>query len=316
MRRVRARRGIVLAGGGFASSAAWRKALLPAPTAPYTPAHAGATGDGLTLACALGAGLERDQSSTGLWTPVSVMRRRDGSEAVYPHILLDRAKPGLIAVNEAGERFVNEAASYHDFVLGMYRAHAVSQAIPAHLICDRRFLRDYGLGLVHPGTRRLGRFLDSGYLIWGPTLAALAGQLGITPSVLEATVARHNRFAESGVDADFGKGSTEVNRFNGDPRHTPNPCLGPIVEPPFFAVAVWPGVLATAAGLKTDEHGVVLDDGGAPIIGLYACGNDMASVMRGAYPGPGTTLGPALVFGYRVALHAAGKPVTAGRNAP
>jgi succinate dehydrogenase/fumarate reductase flavoprotein subunit len=168
--------------------------------------------------------------------------------------------------------------------------------------------------MVHPGTRRLARFLDDGYLIWGASLAALAGQLGLAPAALEATVARHNRFAEQGVDEDFGKGSSELNRFNGDPRHAPNPCLRPIVEPPFFAVAVWPGVLGTSAGLATDEHGGVLDQNGAPIAGLYACGNDMASVMRGAYPGPGTTLGPALVFGYRAALHAAGKPVPAGRN--
>jgi succinate dehydrogenase/fumarate reductase flavoprotein subunit len=315
-RRVRARRGVVLAGGGFAASAAWRARLLPQPTAPYTPAFEGATGDGLDLARAVGAALDDDPARAGLWTPVSVRRRRDGSQAVYPHILLDRAKPGLIAVNAAGRRFVNEADSYHDFVLGMYRAHDSVLSIPAHLVCDRRFVREYGIGLVHPGTRRLRRFIDDGYLIAADTLADLARRLDIDAAGLADAVARHNRDAGTGVDAAFGKGSSELNRFNGDPRQQPNPCLRPIVEPPFYAVTVWPGVLATSAGLKTDEHGVVQDARGAAIAGLYACGNDMASVMQGAYPGPGTTLGPALVFGYRVALHAAGKPVQTGRNAP
>ena len=315
-RRVRARRGVVLAAGGFAAGQSWRAALLPSPTGIHTPAQDGATGDGLSLARAIGAVVEVDHASAAFWMPVSTMRRPDGSEAVYPHILLDRAKPGLIAVNAAGERFVNEADSYHDFVLAMYRSHQRVPTIPAHLICDRRFLHDYGLGMVHPGTRRLGRFLDEGYLVAAPSLAALAGRLGMPPAALEATVARHNGFAARGLDEDFGKGSSELNRFNGDPGHAPNPCLRPILEPPFFAVAVWPGVLATSAGLATDEHGAVLDSAGTPIAGLYACGNDMASVMRGAYPGPGTTLGPALVFGYRAALHAAGKPVRAGANAP
>jgi 3-oxosteroid 1-dehydrogenase len=245
-----------------------------------------------------------------------VLPRPDGSQAVYPHILLDRAKPGLIAVNRAGRRFVNEADSYHDFVLGMYRAHEIVPTIPAYLVCDQRFIRRYGIGLIHPGTRRLQRFIDASYLITADTLAALARRLGVDAAGLAETVAHHNRAAETGVDDAFGKGSSELNRFNGDPAHGPNPCLGPIAVPPFYAVTVWPGVLATSAGVKTDEHGVVLDRAGAPIAGLYACGNDMASVMRGAYPGPGTTLGPALVFGYRVALHAAGKPVQAGRNAP
>ncbi|MBI3512595.1 MAG: FAD-dependent oxidoreductase, partial [Proteobacteria bacterium] len=302
-RRVRARRGVVLASGGFAASDTWRARLLPEPTAPYTPAFAGATGDGLALAEAVGAALDDDPAHAGLWTPVSVTRRRDGSEAVYPHILLDRAKPGLIAVDGAGRRFVNEADSYHDFVLGMYRGHA----IPAHLICDRRFIRAYGIGLIHPGARRLGRFIDAGYLVAADSLDALARRLGLDPTVFADTVRRHNRDAATGIDTAFAKGSSELNRFNGDPRHGPNPCLGPLAAPPFYAVTVWPGVLATSAGLMTDEDGVVADAHGAPIAGLYACGNDMASVLRGAYPGPGTTLGPALVFGYRVARHAAGK---------
>jgi hypothetical protein len=131
-------------------------------------------------------------------------------------------------------------------------------------------------------------------------------EIGVPVAALRDTVARQNRFAETGVDVDFGKGETELNRFNGDPSHAPNPCIGPLATPPFHAVAVWPADIAISTGLCTDVDARVLDTEGHPIQGLYACGNDMASVMAGAYPGPGTTLGPAVVFAYRTAMHARG----------
>ena len=108
------------------------------------------------------------------------------------------------------------------------------------------------------------------------------------------------------MDIDFGKGETELNRFNGDANHKPNPCVGPLIEPPFYALAVWPADIAVSTGLATDADARVLGHDGKPIPGLYACGNDMASVMAGSYPGPGTTLGPAIVFAYRAAMHAKG----------
>jgi succinate dehydrogenase/fumarate reductase flavoprotein subunit len=117
-------------------------------------------------------------------------------------------------------------------------------------------------------------------------------------------VARHDRFAATGVDEDFGKGETELNRFNGDPAHKPNPCIGALGSAPFHAIAVWPAEIAVSTGLATDADARVLGADGAPIPGLYACGNDMASIMSGAYPGPGTTLGPATVFAYRAVMHA------------
>jgi FAD binding domain len=174
-------------------------------------------------------------------------------------------------------------------------------------VCDRAFMRKYGLGLVHPGTRRLARF--AGYLIEAPTIEALAAAIGVDPAALRATVAENNRCAETGVDEAFGRGSSELNRFNGDPVRAPNPCLGPIATPPFVALRVEPAAIGTSIGLAADADGRVLGRDGAPIPGLYACGNDMASVMRGHYPGPGITLGPALAFGYRVAMHAAGRGV-------
>jgi len=128
-----------------------------------------------------------------------------------------------------------------------------------------------------------------------------ARQLGIDPPELAGTIARHNRFAAAGSDPNFGQGDTELNRFNGDPDHQPNPCLGPIAAPPFVAMEVWPAELACSAGFATTIHGQVIGRGGAPIHGLYACGNDMGSIMAGTYPGPGTILGPAIVFAHRAA---------------
>ena len=224
--------------------------------------------------------------------------------------MLDRAKPGLIAVDAAGKRFVNEGVSYHDFTRAMFRAHQGTPCIPAWLICDRRFVWNYGLGAILPRTLRLKPHLKRGYLHSGPTLAALAEKIGVEPAGLAGTVRRHNEYARGGVDAEFGKGSGVYDRGNGDPNHRPNPCLGPIETPPFCAMAVYPTPLGTSLGLQTDEAARVLDKEGAPILGLYACGNDQHSAFGGQYPGAGAQLGLAMVFGYLAAkdaaMHAAG----------
>ncbi len=321
-RRIRARKGVVLATGGYGHNAAMRRQFMPAPTPPLSVACPMNTGDGIGLGQRLGAAVRPETQGPGaFWTPVSRTRRRDGSEGVYPHLSLDRAKPGLIAVNGAGRRFVNEAASYHDFVEGMYASHRSAPTMPAWLVCEAGFVRRYGLGAVHPGTRDLGPAEREGYLVTAPTLEALAGRIGVDPDALVATVSRYNGMARAGRDLDFGKGDSELNRFNGDPAVQPNPCLAPIAQGPFVAVAVWPAEIGTSTGMETDFNGRVLDAQGHPIGGLYACGADMASVMLGTYPGPGTTLGPALTFGYRIALHAAGRlddalPAAAPRPAP
>jgi succinate dehydrogenase/fumarate reductase flavoprotein subunit len=306
-RAIRVRRGVVLATGGIAWNEQLRALLFPEPARRFSLAPESNTGDGIAAALQAGAGLDDTMQSPALWMPSSVMRRPDGTTSVYPHIILDRAKPGLIAVNSAGRRFVNEANSYHDFVAAMLRAHQTVPSIPAFLICDGTFIRDYGIGLIHPGTRDLGRFLGSGYLTRADSLAALAQAIDVNAEGLQESVARYNAFAHSGVDEDFGRGASPLNRFNGDADHKPNPCLRPIGPAPFFAVAVWPADLAGSAGLQTDENARVLDAQQRPIGGLYAAGADAASIFRGTYPGPGTMIGPALVFGWRAAMHAAGK---------
>lgn len=308
--RIRARCGVVIATGGYGHNIEMRQRFMPTPTPSHSVACASDTGDGIALGLAHGGTVAPERQGPGaFWTPVSVTRRADGSQGVYPHLSLDRAKPGLIAVNGAGKRFVNEANSYHDFVQAMFRSHREVPTMPAYLICEAGFVARYGLGTVYPGTTDLARFERAGYLTTAPSLAALATKLGIDPIALEATVERYNGFARTGHDPDFGKGDSELNRFNGDAAVKPNPCLGEIRNGPFVAVAVWPAEIGTSTGLITNRDGEVLNEAGAPIAGLYACGNDMASVMEGTYPGPGTTLGPALTFGYRAAKHALGRPV-------
>ena len=307
--RVGARLGVMLAGGGFPASRELRERFLPRPTPLYTAAHEDCVGSTFALAEAVGGTLGPRGEDNALWFPSSVARRKDGSLAVYPHIVLDRAKPGLVAVNAAGRRFVNEGVSYHDFTRAMYRAHAQTPAIPAWLVCDRRFLWKYGLGMVRPLTTRLGPYLDNGYLRRAQTVAGLARAIGVDENGLAATVGAQNGFAQTGVDLEFGKGGNAYDRANGDATHRPNPCLGPIATPPFYAVAVHPTPLGTSLGLLTNEDANVLDAAGKPIAGLYACGNDMHSPLGGEYPGPGAQLGPAMTFGYVAALHAAHQPL-------
>ncbi|CAN7598707.1 FAD-dependent oxidoreductase [Bradyrhizobium sp. LjRoot220] len=304
---IRARRGVVLAAGGIGWSIELRSRLFPEATQRYSLSPDSNTGDGILAGERAHGELAQDIRSPALWMPSSVMPQDDGQLSVFPHIMLDRAKPGLIAVNRSGVRFVNEANSYHDFVEGMLRSHRTTASIPAFLICDRSFIRDYGLGLIHPGTRDLTRFSKSGYLFQGDSIAALAQAIGVDGDALARTIERHNRFAESGTDEDFGRGMSELNRFNGDPTNKPNPCLRRIGPAPYFAVAVWPSDLASSAGLRTDANGRVLTSGGAPIPGLYAAGADAASIFRGTYPGPGTMIGPAMVFAWRAAMDIAGK---------
>lgn len=306
--RIRARRGVVLATGGCASSAKWRAQLLKDVVVPHSLADEGDTGDGLDAALAIGAVLDHKHSNPFFWMPASTYRWPSGRSVTYPHIR-DRPKPGLIAVNSSGQRFVNEANSYHDFVTAMFRSDRGGPSIPAYLICDRRFVYEYGLGIIHPVWQRVRKFVRKGYLQSAPTLVELAEKIKVDRDALLRSVDQHNAAAESGVDTAFGKGALALNKFNGDKRNTPNPCLRAIEKAPYFALPVYPATIGSSVGLHTDVNGQVLDVDGRPIKGLYAAGNDMSSMMRGFYPGPGITLGPALVFAYRASMHAAGKPV-------
>ncbi|MBN8945128.1 MAG: FAD-dependent oxidoreductase [Rhizobiales bacterium] len=313
---VKTRRGVVLAAGGFPQDMERRRRMFPHDRkndGHYSPAPSSNTGDGLRLGEEAGAVVEQGYPNAAAWVPVSRVPRRDGTWGVFPHFI-DRAKPGLIAVLPNGRRFVNEANSYHDFCQALFAAGEKDQPARAFLVVDRPFLKRYGLGFVKPFPVPVGPQIRSGYLKTGRTLAELASAAGIDAAHLEATVAAWNRDMATGEDHAFGKGSTAYNRFNGDIDVKPNPCLAPISEGPFYAVEVVVGDLGTFAGLKADGHARVLDDHGQPIPGLYASGNDMASIMGGNYPGGGITLGPALTFGYIAAKHLAGAADLAGRT--
>lgn len=306
--RITAKRGVVLACGGFPHDVERRKAMFPhAPTGAehFSPGPTGNTGDGLRLAEAAGGKVEDSLPNAAAWVPVSVTTRKDGSKGVMPHFI-DRAKPGVIAVMRDGARFANESNSYHDFVQEMMKAAKPGEEISAFLLCDHRALRKYGLGCVPPFPMPLGHHLKTGYLKRGETLAELAANAGIDAGRLEATVAKFNETAGNGQDPAFGKGSRAYNRYQGDALHGPNPCIAPIKDGPFYAIKMVIGDLGTYAGIKTDENARALDGNGQPIAGLYAAGNDMASIMGGNYPGAGITLGPALTFGYIAGKHIAG----------
>ncbi len=306
---IRATRGVVLACGGFPHDVARKKALLPhAPTGHehWSAASRGNTGDGLRLGEGAGGVVARNLVQAAALAPVSLVPRADGSVGHFPH-LIERAKPGLIAVTRKGQRFTNEADSYHDFMRGLLAATTAGEPVQAWLLCDHRFIRRYGLGAIKPAPMPLSGMLQNGYLKRGQTLEELARACGIAAQALQQTVLRYNQQALAGRDDDFAKGETAYNRVQGDAAAGhPNPCMAPLEHAPFYAVKVVAGSLGTFAGLRVNAQAQVLDADCQPIPGLYAGGNDMNSMMGGNYPSGGITLGPAMTFGFIAAHHAAG----------
>jgi succinate dehydrogenase/fumarate reductase flavoprotein subunit len=308
---IAASRGVLLATGGFPHDVARKAELFPhAPTghAHWSAAPATNTGDGLRLGEAAGGVVRTDLANAGAWAPVSLVPNTNGTVEHFPH-LLERAKPGCIMVRRDGHRFVNEADSYHDVMSALFRETPTGEPVEAWIVCDHEFIGRYGLGRVRPRPFPLRPWLRRGYLHRGGTIEQLAVACGIDPAALEKTVRAFNSAAAHGKDPTFGRGATPYNRVQGDLDHHPNPCVAPIVRPPFYAVKVVAGSLGTFAGLRTDAFARVLRPDGRPVEGLYAAGNDMASIMAGRYPSGGITLGPAMTFGYIAAHHASGVPL-------
>jgi hypothetical protein len=300
--------GVILATGGFNRHASWRAKYLPGADAKWCPGAPGHQASAQELALKIGAQHGSGGLTHGFWAPVSIRQRANGSTAVFPHFVMDRGKPGTLTVDSRGRRYLNEAISYHQFALKMQQHHASVPAIPSWLIADAAALKRYGLGMVRPGGKGLKPFIDSGYLKTGHSLAELAAQLGMPAENLQSTIERFNQFAEQGLDEDFQRGSTDYQRANGDATVSPaNPCLGALRQAPFYAVALYPGDIGAATGLVCDGDARVLNATGSPIEGLYACGNDMHSIMGGVYPAPGITIGPGLTFGYLAAGHASAR---------
>ncbi|TWG99500.1 succinate dehydrogenase/fumarate reductase flavoprotein subunit [Mesorhizobium sp. J18] len=309
---IMARRGVVLATGGFPHDTKRIAAMFehaPNGTEHYSAAPESNTGDGLAMAEEIGATVSDDLANPGAWAPISLVSLANGRVARFPH-LVERAKPGFIAVTPKGRRFVNEADSYHDFMSVLLRETPPGEEPVAWLICDHRAQRRYGLGWSKPFPFPLAPYLRNGYLKRGRTIGQLAEACGIDPAALAVTVAHFNEGAQNGEDPEFGRGLSAYNRVQGDDAHQPNPSLAPLLKAPFYAVKIVPGSLGTFAGLRTDAAARVLDGNGRVIKGLFAAGNDMSSIFGGNYPSGGITLGPAMTFGYIAGRVLAGLPVT------
>jgi succinate dehydrogenase/fumarate reductase flavoprotein subunit len=307
-RRIAARRAVVLACGGFSHDLARIAKAYPHVARGgehLSPVPAGNTGDGLRLAEHAGGQLEMRYPQPAAWMPVSRVPFGNGRYGVFPH-LLDRYKPGVIGVTRRGERFTNESDSYHDVGAAMVEACRDETETAMWLVCGHATIRRYGLGYAKPAPVPLGPLLRNGYLVKGRTLAELAQRACIEGAALEATVRRYNEGAARGEDREFGRGTTAFNRYLGDPDHRPNPCVAPVGDGPYYALKLVMGDLGTFDGIRTNVFGQVLSADGPPIAGLYAVGNDRASIMGGNYPGAGITLGPIMTFGYLSARHIAG----------
>jgi 3-oxosteroid 1-dehydrogenase len=293
---IGARRGVLLATGGFERNAAMREKYQRPPIgADWTVGAAGNTGDGITAGEAAGAAL--DLMDDAWWGPSIPLT---GGPFFC---LAERSLPGCIIVNAAGRRFVNEAAPYVDAVHAMYDKHTSDDPhIPCWLITDQRYRNSYVFAGLPPRKPLPRRWYAAGTVFRAATLAGLAEQTDVPAGQLEETVRRFNEFARTGRDADFGRGDSAYDRYYGDPRCRPNPNLAPLAKAPYYAIKIVPGDLGTKGGLRTDERARVLREDGTPIAGLYAAGNVSAAVMGRSYAGAGATIGPAMTFGYIAAL--------------
>lgn len=308
--QIATRCGVVLAAGGFPHDATRQAQTYPHVSAGiphYSMSPSGGRGEAIRAAEAVGAAFVDTNAQAAFWTPVSLIPNAHGGVRPFPHLFMDRAKPGVIAVAQDGRRFANEALSYHDFVQALVARLMQSGERSAWLIADDQALHRYGLGAVPAFPGRAGPWRRSGYLKSANGPAALAGMIGVPAAALGETIARFNRHAAAGADPDFGKGSTVYQTYLGDAANPGNPCLRPL-HGGLNAIEIFAGDIGTTMGLATDAKTAVLDRQGHAIPGLYACGNDANSLMAGAYPGAGITLGPALVFGFIAGQSAASCP--------
>ena len=301
--RVRARKGVILAAGGFDKSAEMRKANAPLyQNTLYSGGTAGNTGDSIRAAVEVGAETMNLQST---WAaPVFYVPGEDRGRLCT----IERALPGCLMVNQKGERYLNEAASYH--IVGQQMAKREAEhhdASPSWFVFDHEYRHKYPVGPlmpIMPDWFQRGEVQN--ILKKGRTLSELAQAMGVETSALSATIQRYNDSAAKGEDPDFHRGEAAYDKMYGDPRVTPNPCLRPLSKGPFYAMPIYPGDIGTNGGLLTDDKARVVDTKGKPIPGLYAIGNNAASAMGESYPGAGVTIGPALTFGYIAARDALG----------
>jgi 3-oxosteroid 1-dehydrogenase len=266
----------------------------------WTVANPGDTGEAIQAMARAGGGLAlMDESWWGM-----VFMPPGGGEP--RQTVPELHKPFGLMVDASGQRFVNEANSYMEVGRACYlRNQEGVKAIPAWLVMDARARKRYIFAFQFPGPWP-NKWIEAGAIKRDMTIAGLARQCGIDPDGLERTIARFNTFAQRGVDEDFHKGDSAYNRYYGDPTVKPNPCLGAVEKPPFWAAPLYPGDVGTCGGAMTNEHGQVIREDGTPVDGLYAAGNCTASLAGPYYIGAGQSIGTSSIFGYLAAKHAAG----------
>lgn len=296
---IGANRGVLVAAGGFEHNLAMRLTYQRAPIGTgWTVGAKENTGDGIEAG--LRAGAATDFLEDSWWGPAIPL-----PEEPY-FCLAERTLPGSLMVNSAGVRFVNEAAPYSDVVHVMYDKNGITPDIPAWLIFDQNYRNRYLFSDIPPAFPFPDSWYDAGAVYRAPTLGALADKIGIPASALSATVSRFNGFARSGRDTEFHRGDSAYDHYYTDPAVRPNSCLAPLWLPPYYACKIVPGDLGTKGGLRTDARARVLHADGPIIPGLYAAGNSSAAVMGHSYAGAGSTIGPAMTFGYIAANDIAG----------
>jgi 3-oxosteroid 1-dehydrogenase len=289
---VRAARGVIVASGGFEHNERMRKQFQQEPIGvDWTVGAATNTGDGIEAGERAGAALELMDDAW--WGPMIPL---PGG----PYFCLsERTLPGTIFVNTAGRRFVNEAAPYSDVVHVMYQRHSVQTPhIPAWMVTDQQYRNRYLFKDVAPGQPYPDSWYTCGVLHREWTVDGLAAKIGVPPAALRATIGRFNALARTGRDTDFLRGDSAYDAHFADPTNEPNPCLAPLTVPPYYAFAIVPGDLGTKGGIRTDARARALRPDGTVVPGLYAAGNASSAVMGHSYAGAGSTLGPAMTFGY------------------
>jgi len=299
---VSARRGVVLASGGFGANAALRGKYVAQAEAGWSLQPESNQGDGIAMGVNAGGTLNEGNAANGIWVPASALKRADGTLAKYPHLFFDRHCPGSIMVDAAtGKRFVNESFHYQNFGETV-QDKGITRI---WMIGDAQAVAKYGMGMAKPAPFSVKPWVRKGYLIEAQTIPELAVRIGLDAAALDKTVADFNRYADAGHDPDFGRGDDYYSAYMGDAGHKPNPALGALRTPPFYALEIRPSDLSTLAGLDTNTEAQVIGRDGNPIDGLYAAGLDNNTIMRGRYPGGGSSIGPAMTFGYIAARHMA-----------
>lgn len=297
--RIEAKRGVVLSSGGFSHHQALREKYLPAPTnAAWTSSPVGQTGDIIEPSVTIGATLDLMDK---VWGAPSVIDPQG-----QPFFLVaDRGVPNMVVVDSAGQRYVNEAAPYHEFVDTMYKhQEETKQAVPSWILIDAAAKSRYIFTGLFPGQAFSKSWYDHGIVKSAETIEDLARQMDVPKENLVETVNRFNIFAHNGHDDDFNRGDSAYDNYYGDPT-LPNPNLAELKKAPFYALRLYPGDIGTKGGVVVDEFARVVKKDGQPIEGLYASGNCSASIMGETYPGPGATIGPGMTLSYIATTHMA-----------